>query len=79
MTRPTKTLLSTITDMAVKSFYEGIEGPFDEEKELRWFGHWFRTAETFCEGLEKEGLTDTVKAVRDIILYQKKIIPNFNT
>lgn len=77
MARPKKTLLSTITDMAIKTFYEGIEGPYDEEKELRWFGHWFKTAETFCEGLENEGLTDTVAAVKQIILDQKKIIARF--
>lgn len=74
--RPTKTLTATITDMAINSFYEGLEDmTFDEEKEARWFTHWFKTAEIFCKCLEEEGLTETVQAVKQIIIDQKKITP----
>lgn len=70
-------LTSSITAMAIRSFYEDVNFDMDSEKEARWFSHWFKTAETFCDALEKEGLTETFKAVKNIIVEQKRIAKLF--
>lgn len=69
-----KTLTETISDMAIKTFYEGVEGDIDDEKRDRWFDHWFKTADRFQKSLEEEGLTETVEAVKKIIIDQKEIV-----
>lgn len=68
-----QTIVKKITDMATKSFYEDLDD-FDHEKEQRWFAHWFKTAINFKENLEKEGLTETVRLVTQIISDQKRIV-----
>jgi len=68
--KPSRTLISTITDRAKKSF----TGDFNKSEDYEaWVRHWFKTAEAFRDELNQEGLVSTVAKVDEIIRDEKKI------
>jgi hypothetical protein len=56
-------MLNVINDRATKSF-----GPVTEDFNYeKWYDHWFKTAEEIKEEMAKEGLTNTVQHLDELI------------
>lgn len=78
MTRPSRTLTETITNRAIKTFFEDLNGSMDAETWQRWTNHWLKVADDFYNDFSEEGLTETAAAIKKIIEDQKRITSRFN-
>lgn len=69
MPRPTRSLISTITDKAISTFKGD---PINDWP--GWVTHWVKTAKDWKTELLSERLTTTAAAVQDHIEYTENLI-----
>ena len=78
MTRPSKTLIGTITEKAMAAFPKTLTKDNMAEVWPEWVNFWYATAEAFYNDCQAEGLTDTCTKIREIIDEQKRLGRYFN-